>query len=133
ASSQDRTDSFTVSYQQGNSGSSGDQPASNSLTRFSLEIVGITPPTSTAAAGQTLSPVLSVTNHSTSSQTLTASQTSLSGSAFGAPGGSTGTKGPMATLSANGGTGTVTFSGAAITTATGSKTVDGDAASGTTA
>ncbi len=94
-----------------------------------MEISGITPPAASAIGSQTVSPVMTVTNHSTASQTLTAAQTALGGTAFS----STGTKGTMPTIAASGGTGTVTFTNAVIANSAGTKTVTGTAANGATA
>src|SRR5438128_1010745 len=122
-----RTDSFFAKYQKSSAGgASSTTPATNTLKRYSLEISDVSPPASSASAGQTLNPVESVVNHSSASQTLTAA--SIGGTAFSG----TGSRGSLPTIG-SGATGTVTFTGATITGSTGSKAVTGDAANGTTA
>ncbi|PYN51378.1 MAG: hypothetical protein DMD94_25410 [Candidatus Rokuibacteriota bacterium] len=127
ADTQDRSDSFTVTYNAGNNNTAGPLTA-GSLKRYALEITGITPPATSANAGDTLSPVMTIANRSTASQTLTVVHTNLSGTAFS----STGTKGSMPTIAA-GSSGTVILTGATIGGSTGTQTVTGTAANGTTA
>ncbi len=123
----DQTDAFNVTLQRGNSGISSSVAAGNSLKRYSLLITDITPPTTSATVGQTVSPVINFTNNNSGSVTLTSSNTGISGTAFQ----STGTEGSFSGVN-TGKTGTVTYTSATITGTAGSQTVEGDAGKGTT-
>src|SRR5207248_6011030 len=54
----DVTDTFTANYTRGTS--SGATAAANTMKRYSLEIANITPPNTSANAGSTLSPVMTI-------------------------------------------------------------------------
>src|SRR5829696_6981535 len=86
----DATDSLTANYTR--STSSGAVAANNTLRRYSLEITDISPPSTSANAGATINPVMTVFNRSKDSIAdpfLTAGSTTLSGSAFSSAPGST--------------------------------------------
>ncbi len=116
------TDTLTAQYITEDTTQSGDV-TSGSVKRYALEITSITPPASGQAAGVLVDTILTVRNRSTGSITLHQADTAISGSAFS----TTGTEGSMPTI-ASGASGTVTYDDALVTSSTGTKTVEGEAA-----
>ena len=120
----DGDDTLTATYVTTDSTSGGATVAANTLKRYAFEISSLQPPITAGGTGTSVSPVMTIVNHTLVSRTLSASNTSLSGNAFSA----TGTEGSMPTITA-GASATVTYTSATITTSTGSRTVEGDALS----